>query len=109
MKITNFERLKTLPLTEKEKKPCYKQKLCHIVHWKVRDHDYYTGKYRGAVQLIFNLWFKNMNEIPVVLQNGSNYDCHLFIKELYEELKGQLECLGENTEKYIPFSVTTEK
>ena len=79
------------------------------IYWKVRDHDYYTGKYRGAVQLISNLWFKNMNEIPVVLQNGSNYDCHLFIKELYEELKGQLECLGENTEKYIPFSVTTEK
>ena len=50
-----------------------------------------------------------MNEIPVVLQNGSNYDCHLFIKELYEELKGQLECLGENTEKYIPFLVTIKK
>ena len=34
------------------------------------------------------------------------YDCHYFIiKELAEEFKGQFECLGEITEKYITFSV----
>ena len=27
------------------------------------------------------------------------------IKELAEEFKGELECLGEDTEKYISFSV----
>ena len=30
MKITNSERLKMLPLTEKEDKSHYKQKLCYI-------------------------------------------------------------------------------
>lgn len=49
-----------------------------------------------------------MTEIPVVLQNRLNYDCHLFIKELYEELKGQLECLGENRKVHTLFSNNKE-
>ena len=31
------------------------------------------------------------------------------MKELAEEFKGQFECLGENTEKYITFSVPIKK
>ena len=31
------------------------------------------------------------------------------IRELAEEFKDQFECLGENTEKYITFSVPIEK
>ena len=34
---------------------------------------------------------------------------HFIIKELAEEFKGQFECLGENTEKYITFSVAIKK
>ena len=30
-------------------------------------------------------------------------------KELAEEFKGEFECLGENTEKYISFSVPIKK
>ena len=37
------------------------------------------------------------------------YDYHFIIRESAEEFKGQFECLGENTEKYITFSVTIEK
>ena len=48
-------------------------------------------------------------EIPVVLHNGSNYDYHLIIKELAEKFKGNIDCLGENTEKYITFSVPLKK
>ena len=29
---------------------------------------------------------------------------HSIIRQLAEDFKGQLECLGENTEKYITFS-----
>ena len=45
------------------------------------------------------------NEIPVVFHDASNYDCHFIIKELANELEGQIECLGENTEenKTFPF------
>ena len=31
------------------------------------------------------------------------------IKQLAKEFKGEFECLGENTEKYITFSVPIEK
>ena len=34
---------------------------------------------------------------------------HFIIKDLAEELEGQFECLGENTEKYITFSVPIKK
>ena len=34
---------------------------------------------------------------------------HFMIKELAEEFQEQFECLGENTEKYISFSVPVKK
>ena len=39
-----------------------------------------------------------------MFHNGSTYDYHFIIKELAE-----FECLGENTEKYITFSVPIKK
>ena len=72
---------------------------------KVRDHCHYTGKFRGAAHSICNLRYKTPKEIPVVFHNGSTYDYHFIIKQLAKEFDGQFECLGENTEKYIIFSV----
>ena len=34
---------------------------------------------------------------------------HFIIKKLAKEFDGELECLGENTEKYISFSVKVNK
>ena len=48
-------------------------------------------------------------KIPVVFHNGSTYDYHFIIKQLAEDFKDQFECLGENTEKYITFSVPIKK
>ena len=36
-------------------------------------------------------------------------DYHFIIKQLVEELKRQFKCSGENTEKYITFSVPIKK
>ena len=44
-----------------------------------------------------------------MFHNGSTYDYHFIIKELVEEFEGEFECLGENTEKYITFSVPIKK
>ena len=44
-----------------------------------------------------------------MLHNGSTYDYHFIIKELTEEFEEEFECLGENTEKYITFSVPIKK
>ena len=58
---------------------------------------------------ICNLRYKIPKEIPIVFHNGSAYDYHFIIKELVKEFEGNFECLGENTEKYITFSVPIKK
>ena len=115
--IINYEKKEMIPLTKKEEKRHNKQEVCHICkkefstddnnkkYHKVRDHCHYTGKYRGAAHDICNLRYKIPKEIPVVFHNGSTYDYHFIIKELAEKFEGEFECLRENTEKYITFSV----
>ena len=75
------------------------------IYQKVRDHCHYTGQFRGAAHSVCNLNYKEPQEIPVKIHNGSTYDYQFLIKELAEEFKGEFEWLGENTEKYITFSV----
>ena len=120
-KIINYETKEMIPLTKKEKKMHDKQKVCYICKkkfstddtnkkfQKVRDHCYYTGRYRGAAHDIFNLRYKIPKEIPVVFHNGSIYGYHFINKELAEESEGPFECLGENMEKYITFSAPIKK
>ena len=76
---------------------------------KVRDHCHYTGKYRGAAHSKCNLNYKIVKEIPVLFHNISAYDYHFIIKYLSREFEGNFECLGENTEKYISFTVPFKK
>ena len=44
-----------------------------------------------------------------MFHNGSSYDYHFIIKELAKEFEGEINCLGENTEKYKSFSVPVIK
>ena len=53
--------------------------------------------------------YNTLREIPVVFRNGSSYDHHFIIKGSAEEFEGDFECLGENKEKYISFSVPIKK
>ena len=120
-KIINYEKKKNILLTPEEKKDYDDQKVCYICkkefdnndndkkQQKVRDHCHYTGKYRGAAHNICNLRYKIPKEIPVVFHNGSTYDYHFIIKELAKKFEGNFECLGENSEKYITFSVPMKK
>ena len=125
MKIIDYEEKEMIPLTDKENVSYEKQKVCYIckkefstdendknafkLYHKVRDHCHYTGKFRGAAHSICNLRYKTPKEIPIVFHNGSTYDYHFIINKLAKEFDGQLECLGENTEKYITFSVPISK
>ena len=56
-----------------------------------------------------HLRYKTPKEIPVVFHNGSTYDYHSIIKKLAKEFADKFKCLGENTEKYITFSVKIKK
>ena len=48
-------------------------------------------------------------EISLLFHNVSTYDYHFIIRQLAKEFKGEFKCLGENTEKYITFSVPLKK
>ena len=107
-----------IPLINKDIKSYEKAKVCHICKKgfhdddknkkKVRDHCHYTRNIRGAAHSECNLRYVP-KKIPIVFHNGSTYDYHFVIKKLAEEFKGDFECLGENTEKYITFSVPLKK
>ena len=113
------------PLTDDQNKYCEEQKelyicqnkfcLIKIKKWnlnyrkKVRDHCHFTGKFRGAAYCICNLNYEVPQEIPVKIHNGSKHDYHFINKALEEERKGELECLVENTEKYISSSAPIKK
>ena len=127
-RIINYEKKKTISLTTEEKINYNNQQICYICkkefntidttkssslerkkNYKVRDHCHYTGKYRSAAHNISNLRYKVPKEIPVVFHNGCTYDYQFIIKELVKEFEGNFDCLGENTEKYITFSVPLKK
>ena len=71
MKIINYEKKEMTPLTNDENNSYEKQKVCYIckkdictnknsenafkLKHKVRDHCYYTGKFRGVAHIICNL------------------------------------------------------
>ena len=94
---------------------------CHICHTKfyskdhvgvkstnyrnVRDHDHYTGLYRGAAHSICNLRYSTQRDVPVVIHDGSNYDFHLLIKELVEEFRIEIQSIPQDKEKYKSFGI----
>ena len=70
---------------------------------------HYTEKFKGAAHNICNVRYNIPKKIPIVFHTGSTYDYHFVIKTLAEEFKAEFEYLGENTEKYITFSVSLKK
>ena len=124
-KVINYEEKDMIPLTDSKNKFYEEQEVCHIckkefcydkneknkfkLYQKVRNHCHYTGKFRVPAHSICYLRYKVQREISVINHNGSNYDYDFIIKELAEDFKSQFECLGENTEKNITFSVPIKK
>ena len=116
--IINFEETEMIPLTNKEIKSYEKQKVCHIRKEKfckdknkkkVRDHCHYTGRFKGVAHSRCNLRYEVPKKTPIVFHSGSTYDYHFVIKKLVKESEGGFECLEENTEKYITFSLPLKK
>ena len=112
-----------IPLTKEENKSYKEQETCHICEEKfcmdkhdenyknkrkVKDHCHYTGKFRGAAHSKYNLNYKVLKDIPIIIHNASQ-DTHFIISQLAKEFKGGLDCIGENMEKYITFSVPIKR
>ena len=75
---------------------------------KVKDQCLYTGKFRGAAHSKCNLNYKVPKDISIIIHNSS-YDTDFIINQLAKEFKGEVNCIGENMEKYITFSVPIKK
>ena len=61
--------------------------ICHICNEeldkdRVRDDCHLSGKFRGAAHEVCNLIYNVPKFSPVVFNNLSGYDSHLFIKTL---------------------------
>ncbi|GFW51080.1 uncharacterized protein TNCV_3593621 [Trichonephila clavipes] len=73
----------------------------------VRDHDHLTGAYRGAAHNRCNLNFKLANYIPVVIHNLRNYDGHFLIQGIGKFKEKRIQCIPENSEKFISFTLSS--
>ena len=106
----NYQDIKNNPERKSKNKPFINQYnwkeinfLSHKKDWKKLE----SNNKSIALNILYVPY--NTDEIPVIFHNSSNYDYHFIIKELAEVYKGQFEYLGENTEKYITFSVPIKK
>ena len=124
-KLIKYEQKEMLPLTDDEKVLHDSQKVCFLcekefctdktnkeeykLRCKVRYHCHFTGKDRGTAHSICNMCYKVSKVIPVVFHNGSAYDNHFAIRQLAKDFKGYLNCIGQNTKKYISFSISIFK
>ena len=123
MKIINYEEKEMIPLTHEEKKSYKEQDKCHICEKKfcmdkndenynnrkkVKEHCRYTGKFRGSTHSKCNLNYKAVKDIPIIIDNAT-YNTHFIINQLAEESEGELNCIEENMEKYVTFSVPIKK
>jgi hypothetical protein len=94
-------------LTAEEQKKSDSAENCYLCNktftqknYKVRDHDHFTGKYRGPACNNCNLKYTTPDFIPVYFHNLSGYDAHLFVKNL----QGKLNVIASNSENYISLS-----
>jgi hypothetical protein len=70
---------------------------------RVRDHDHFTGKYRGPAHRRCNLLLRiNPDEIkiPLIYQGGKHYDFHHEIRELGIVSEDKIEIIADNLENY---------
>lgn len=98
-------------LTKEETNNYYKSKQCFICRKpfaetdvRVRDHDHFTGAYRGVAHSQCNLNYSDSSIVPIIFHNLSGYDAHFIIIELARAFQGKIDCLPLTKESYISFT-----
>ena len=104
------ETKKDINMKQEDEEDFKKNNICRfcekeILSDKVHDHCHLTGKYRGPSHVICNINVKqkDINFIPFVFHNFSNYDCHMFFKKLVDlkRHKVKFEIIPKTNEEYI--------
>ena len=117
-----FDNPKAMFLTREEQLKHDNATHCHVckrrlITWdkkkkkykrdSVRDHCHITGKYRGAAHNACNLKLRiesGKTHIPIVFHNLRGYDSHLIMQAI-SKVKGDINCIANNMEKYVTFSL----
>ena len=73
--------------------------------WKVRDHDHWSGEFRGAAHNGCNIAYRKVQKVPVFFHNLSGYDGHIIFQNI-----GKVKCkdpkpIAKSMEKYIGFEI----
>ena len=72
---------------------------------RVRDHCHVTRKFRCAAHNACNLNLKQRERIPVFFHNLKGYDSHLIMQAIGKMKNKRLNCIPQNHENYISFSM----
>ncbi|KAK3729471.1 hypothetical protein QZH41_009380, partial [Actinostola sp. cb2023] len=107
---TLLEDIVPMQLTPLEEDRFQRATLCHICKNelgadRVRDHCHVTRKFRGAAHNACNLNFQFTGHIPIILHNLRGYDSHLIMQGLGKIKNKPINCIPNNIEKYISFSI----
>jgi len=105
MIITEQDQIKIDKSTE-----CY---LCNkpLDGIKYRDHDHFTGEFRGVTHEKCNLNYNLKNyKIPVFFHNLKGYDGHLIVNAFtkYKNIR-YINAISQSSEKYLSFSIGSLK
>ena len=99
------------PLTAEEERDFMDATCCHICEKpfqdgeeRIKDHSHLTGKYRGPAHNSCNLNYPDLHVIPIIFHNLSGYDGHYLINDMANCLKGRIDLIPLNKEKYISFT-----
>src|SRR5208283_4035927 len=68
---------------------------------KVRDHDHFTGDYRGAAHAKCNFQLRKMYKLPVFFHNLRGYDSHLLVLKMKHFANRPIMTIGQSMEKYL--------
>ncbi|CAG2208295.1 unnamed protein product [Mytilus edulis] len=105
-----FKHCEPMIMTGSDWQSFKKATICHIckkelADSRVRDHCHVTGKFRGAAHNDCNINYKFTGRIPVVFHNLRGYDSHLIMQAIGKVEGKKLNCIANNMEKYISFSL----
>ena len=97
-------------MTNEDESNFNNSKICFICEQelredKVRDHDHFTGKYRGAAHSQCNvLYTRKKYIVPVVFHNLEGYDMHLFVDAL-NQISKEFSIIPKSKEKYLALTI----
>ena len=73
----------------------------------VRDHDHFTGSFRGAAHNSCNLQYgidPKKYKLPIFFHNLRGYDSHLIFQKVQQK-HGHIDVIANNSERYISFTI----